>query len=210
MTTYSDLSALRFCLQGVKGLRDAFAVRVTAEWADLLHRLKFLDESGVNLGLTRLYGRAAPGERVVEATPGTSGPRYTVVATLGGNGVQSPLVFERAMTSMTFETYVDEVLAPTLRRDEILLLDNLSSHKSRQAQATLEARGVQVIFLAPYSPDLNPIEKCWTKVKHAFRAAQARTGEALIDALREALRSVSGSDVLAWFAHCGYEIASIV
>jgi transposase len=191
----------------VKQLRAAFAVRVSTELAALLSRLKFLDEFGVNLGLTRLYGRAAPGERVVEATPGTSGPHYTVVATVGVNGVQAPLLFEGAMTTLIFETYVDDVLAPTLQPGEILLLDNLSAHKGGPAQATLEAGGVQVIFLPPYSPDLNPIEKCWSKVKQALRAAKARTWDDLVDALAKALRSVSPSDVLAWFAHCGYEKA---
>lgn len=191
----------------MKRLRSAFAVRVSEELADLLARLKFLDECGVNLGLTRLYGRAAPGERVVEATPGISGEHYTVVATLGVKGVQAPLLFQGAMTTLTFETYIEDVLVPTLRRGDILLMDNLSAHKGISAQATLAARGVQVIFLPPYSPDLNPIEKCWAKVKEALRAAKARTWEDLVAALREALRSVSRSDVLAWFAHCGYQLA---
>jgi len=191
----------------VKRLRAAFAVRVTKELGDLLAHLKFLDECGVNLGLTRLYGRAAPGERVVEATPGISGIHYTVVAALGVKGVQAPLLFEGAMTTLTFETYIEDLLAPTLRRGDILLLDNLSAHKGGAAHATLAARGVQVIFLPPYSPDLNPIEKCWAKVKEALRAAKARTWEDLVAALREALLSVSGSDVLAWFAHCGYQLA---
>jgi transposase len=190
----------------VKRLRATFAARVTEELADMLHRLRFLDESGVNLGMTRLYGRAAPGERVVEATPGTSGPHYTLVAALGMQGVQAPLLFEGAMTTLTFETYIEDILAPTLRRGEILLMDNLSAHKSDQARATIEARGVHVIFLPPYSPDLNPIEKCWAKVKEALRAAKARTWEDLVKAVRDALRSVSRSDVLAWFAHCGYQI----
>lgn len=187
-------------------LRASFAVRITEELAEVLHRLKFLDESGVNLGLTRLYGRAAPGERVVEATPDTSGPHYTLVATLGLRGVQAPLLFEGAMTTLTFETYIADVLAPTLRQGEILLMDNLSAHKSDHARAVLEARGVQVIFLPPYSPDLNPIEKCWAKVKQALRAAKARTWDDLVKAVRDALRSVSQRDVLAWFAHCGYQI----
>ena len=159
----------------MKELRAAFAVRVGEKMVDILPRLKFLDESGVNLGMTRLYGRAAPGERVVEATPGASGPHYTVVATLGVNGVQAPLLFEGAMTTLAFETYIEDVLAPTLQRGEILLLDNLSAHKGSPAQATLEACGVQVVFLPPYSPDLNPIEHCWAKVKQALRAAKART-----------------------------------
>jgi len=191
----------------VKGLRAAFAVRLSEDLAAVLHRLKFLDESGVNLGLTRLYGRAAPGERVVEATPGTSGSHYTLVAALGLKGVQAPLLFEGAMTRLTFEVYIEDVLAPTLRRGEIVLMDNLSAHKSDQVRATLEARGVQVIFLPPYSPDLNPIEKCWAKVKQALRAAKARTWDDLLVAVRNALLSVSPTDVLAWFAHCGYDVA---
>ncbi len=191
----------------MKGLRAAFAVRITQELAQVLHRLKFLDESGVNLGLTRLYGRATPGERVVEATPGTSGPHYTLVAALGLQGVQAPLLFEGAMTTLTFEVYIEDVLAPTLRRGEIVLMDNLSAHKSDHIRATLDARGVQVIFLPPYSPDLNPIEKCWAKVKQALRAAKARTWEDLLAAVRKALLSISRRDVLAWFAHCGYEVA---
>jgi transposase len=191
----------------VKRLRAAFARQVSEELTALVPHLKFLDESGVNLGLTRLYGRAAPGDRVVEATPGTSGSHYTVVATLGVQGIQAPLVFEGSMTTLAFDTYAADVLAPTLRRGDILLLDNLSAHKGGQAQATLEARGVKVIFLPPYSPDLNPIEKCWAKVKQALRAAKARTWDDLIDALAKALRSISTSDVLAWFAHCGYQLA---
>ncbi len=191
----------------MKGLRAAFARRITAELAQVLQGLKFLDESGVNLGFTRLYGRAAPGERVVEATPGLSGPHYTLVAALGWNGIQAPLLFEGAMTRLTFEGYIEEVLAPTLRRGEIVLLDNLSAHKSDHSRATLEARGVQVIFLPPYSPDLNPIEQCWAKVKQALRAAKARTWDELLAAVRNALLSVSQSDVLAWFAHCGYALA---
>lgn len=188
-------------------LRAAFAVRVAEELADVLHRLKFLDESGVNLGLTRLYGRATPGERGVEATPGTSGPHYTLVAALGLKGVQAPLLFEGAMTMVTFETYIEDVLAPTLRRGDIVLLDNLSAHRSDHVRTALHARGVQLIFLPPYSPDLNPIEKCWAKVKAALRAAKARTWDDLLVAVREALLSVSQSDALAWFAHCGYEVA---
>lgn len=191
----------------MKRLRATFAVRVTEELADLLRRLKFLDESGVNLGMTRLYGRATPGERVVEATPGISGPHYTVIATLGLQGVQAPLLFEGAMTTLKFKTYIEDVLAPTLRRGDILLMDNLSAHKSDQVRAALEARGVQLIFLPPYSPDLNPIEHCWSKMKAALRAARARTWDDLVAALRTALLSVSRRDVLAWFAHCGYEMA---
>jgi len=180
---------------------------VAKELSDRGHHLKFIDESGAHLGWTRLFGRAAPGQRVVEATPGDSGPHYTGVAALGLRGVQAPWVWEGTMDTVAFETYVQQVLAPTLRRGELVLTDNLSAHKSVAARAAIEARGARLEFLPPYSPDLNPIEQCWAKVKEALRAAKARTLDALVTALREALLSITPEDALAWFAHCGYAVA---
>ena len=170
----------------------------------LVKRLKFIDECGAHLGLTRLFGRATPGQRVVEATPGHSGAHYTIVAALGRTGVQAPWMLEGAMDSAAFDTYVQRVLAPTLRRGDVVLTDNLSAHKSPAARTAIEARGARLEFLPPYSPDLNPIEKCWAKVKEALRAAKARTEEELLTALRDALLSVTRQDVVAWFVHCGY------
>jgi transposase len=168
--------------------------------------LRFLDESGVHLGLTRLFGRAAPGERVVEGTPASSGPHYTVIASLGWGGVQAPWMLEGAMTGAAFETYVEHILAPTLRPKEIVLMDNLSAHKGPKVRALIEARGARLEYLPPYSSDWNPIEECWSKVKTALRAAKARTFEELLDALGDALRAVSPDDAAAWFAHCGYTV----
>jgi transposase len=172
----------------------------------IAEHLKFIDESGVNLGLTRLCGRAAPGQRVVEATPGTSGPHYTVVAAVGLRGVQAPWLLEGAMNTVSFETYVEQILTPTCKVGDWVLLDNLSVHKGSPVRSAIEARGARVIFLPPYSPDLNPIELCWAKVKTALRAAKARNGDDLVDALATALRSVSPDDVQAWFIHCGYAL----
>jgi transposase len=169
-----------------------------------LRRLKFIDESGVNLGLTRTHGRAQPGQRVVEATPEHSSARYTTIATLGWNGVQAPWLWKGAMNAETFEAYITKHLGPRLRRGDIVVADNLSAHKCAGARAYLEARGIQLVFLPPYSPDFNPIELCWAKVKTALRAAKARTWDDLVDALAKALRSVRPCDVEAWFAHCGY------
>jgi transposase len=191
----------------VKALRQDFLERVEDEWADLLTRLRFLDEFGANLGLTRLYGRAAPGERVVEGTPGISGAHYTVVAALGGRGLKAPWVIAGAMNAITFEAYVEQVLAPTLRVGDIVVLDNLKAHKSERVVALIEARGAQLEFLPPYSPDLNPIELCWSKVKAALRAAKARTLDALLDAVADAFRSISRQDIKAWFTHCGYALS---
>lgn len=187
-------------------LRDAFAKLVSETLAPRHKDLRFLDESGVHLGLTRLFGRATSGERVVEGTPEASGPRYTMIASLGWDGVQAPWMLEGAMTDATFETYLEPILGPTLRPKEIVLMDNLSAHKGSQVRGLIETRGARLEYLPPDSPDWNPIEKCWSKVKTALRAAKARTLNELLDALGGALRAVSSDDAAGWFAHCGYTV----
>jgi transposase len=191
----------------VKALRQTFAAHVKTELSDLLSHLKFIDEIGLHLGLTRLSGRAAPGERVAEGTPDYSGPHYTTIAAIDLDGVEAPWIFEGAMTTLAFQTYIEAELAPTLRPGDIVLADNLSAHKSPEAQRLIEACGARLEFLPPYSSDFNPIELCWSKVKAALRAAKARTFEALLDALASALRSVSQMDIQSWFAHCGYALS---
>jgi transposase len=188
----------------VKGLRKEFAQEVANTLNAVIGHLKFIDECGVHLGLTRLYGRAAPGQRVVEATLGYSGPNYTLVAALSLNRVSAPWLLEGALNSLAFETYVDQVLAPTLRPGDVVVIDNLSAHKGVAIRATIEARQARVVFLPPYSPDLNPIEKCWAKVKTALRAAKAQTFDALVEAVCDALLTITPNDAAAWFAHCGY------
>jgi transposase len=173
----------------------------------LVKRLKFIDESGAHLGLTRLFGRAAPGQRIVEATPGYSGPHYTLVATLGWKEVTAPWIFEGAMNGVAFEAYVRSQLLPTLRRGDIVVLDNLSAHTGETIRQLIEARGARVQFLPPYSSDFNPIELCWSKIKMALRAAKARTFDVLMEALAKALRSISLTDIQNWFAHCGYALS---
>lgn len=174
------------------------------ELVPVLERLHFLDEFGAHLGMTRSYGRAAPGQRVVEATPDYSGPHYTVVATISLAGVKAPWVFEGSMSGAVFATYAQHELGPSLQAGDIVVIDNLSAHKNAEAQTWLEARGAQVVFLPPYSSDLNPIELCWAKVKQALRSAKARTFDALLEALRNALLSVSPEHAKAWIEHCGY------
>jgi transposase len=191
----------------VKRLRRKFSKQIKQELGELVKHLKFIDESGANLGLTRLYGRAVPGERVVEATPGHSGAHYTIVAALGWNSVTAPWVLDGAMDAAAYAIYVDKVLAPTLRAGDIVLMDNLSAHKGEMVRHLIEARGARVQFLPPYSPDFNPIELCWSKIKTALRAAKARTLDDLLKALRDALHSVSRRDIQAWFAHCGYALS---
>lgn len=188
----------------MKQLRAEYESGFVQPLADLVKRLIFIDEMGTNLGMTRLYGRAAPGQRVVETTPGHSGANYTTIAALGWYGVQAPWVMAGALDAWAFENYIEQILAPTLRRGDIVVLDNLSAHKSSRVQHIIAACGARLQYLPPYSSDFNPIEQCWSKVKTALRAAKARTWEALVEALGSALRSVNRHDAWAWFAHCGY------
>jgi transposase/uncharacterized protein YnzC (UPF0291/DUF896 family) len=190
----------------VKALRQDYQMRFVESLDKLVKRLKFLDESGTHLGLTRLCARAAPGQRIVEATPGYSGPHYTLVATLGWKAVTAPWILEGAMDRVAFEAYVRSQLLPTLRRGDIVVLDNLSAHTGETIRQLIEARGARLQFLPPYSSDFNPIELCWSKIKTALRAAKARTFEALVEALSKALRSISLTDIQDWFAHCGYAL----
>jgi transposase len=191
----------------VKALREDFQTRFVDTLGKLVKRLKFLDESGANLGLTRLFGRAAPGQRVVEATPGYSGPHYTLLATLGWQEVSAPWLLEGSIDSVAFEAYVRSQLLPTLRRGDIVVMDNLSAHTGETIRQLIEAQGARLEFLPPYSPDFNPIELCWAKVKTALRAAKARTLEDLLEAVAQALRSISLTDIQHWFAHCGYVLS---
>jgi len=171
---------------------------------EIAAQLKFIDESGAHLGLTRLFGRATPGERVSEATPSYSGKHYTVIAALGLTEVTATWLLEEAMTREAFDVYVTQVLAPTLQAGDVVLIDNLNVHKSETARRAIEARGARLEFLPPYSPDLNPIEKCWAKVKTVLRRLKARTFDELVEALNVAFQAITPEDARAWFAHCGY------
>jgi transposase len=113
-------------------------------------------------------------------------------------------MLEGAMDGAAFEVYVEQVLAPTLRQGDVVFMDNLSFHKAPRILTLIEAVGAHLEFLPPYSPDLNPIELCWAKIKTALRAAKARTFEGLLDALDAAFGSITKKDAKAWFAHCGY------
>lgn len=190
----------------MRKLRQAFQKKIQAPLGHLLDHLKFIDESGAHLGFTRLYGRATPGERVIEATPGHSGKHYTLVAALGLDEVSATWVLEGAMTQDAFEIYITYVLAPTLRKGDVVLLDNLNVHKSQVAESQIVARGARLEFLPPYSPDFNPIEPCWAKVKSVLRQRKARNLDELLEALRLAFESITPEDMRAWFSHCGYVI----
>jgi transposase len=165
-----------------------------------------VDESGATLAMIRRYGRATPGQRVVDHGPDNSGDNYTMLAALGLKGLEAPWVVDGAVNGDIFRCWVREVLCPTLQPGDIVLWDNLSAHKVAGVEDLLTARGARLLRLSPYSPDFNPIEQCWSKRKTFLRRTKARTVEALIDAIKQALDTVTAADICGWFTHCGYSV----
>jgi transposase len=187
----------------VRQLRAEFQER---SLSFVLDHLRFLDETGMSLALTRLYGRAAPGARVVDTVPQNYGESISLLAAFSLQGLSAPMTVEGAVDAEVFRIYGEQVLGPTLCPGDIVLMDNLAVHKVTGIEEVIHARGARVEYLPPYSPDLNPIEKCWAKLKTALRHAKARTREALEEALKQVLQTISAADALAWFAHCGYPV----
>lgn len=181
--------------------------RFRKEVAELeVEHFKFLDESSINIDLTRWYGRAAPGQRVVESVPQPSGPQTTTLAVIGWTGITAPLVLSGSVNGTVFYGYIQECVLPTLQPGDILFMDNLSAHKVAGLDELIRACGAHLIYLPPYSADFNPIELAWSKVKTILRRLKARTLPDLIDALQQALLAITPQDIHAWFAHCGYAI----
>ncbi|MCZ7582083.1 MAG: IS630 family transposase [Deltaproteobacteria bacterium] len=166
--------------------------------------LIFLDESGAKTNMTRLYGRAFDGGRVVDASPHGHWNTTTMISALWFNGQTVDWVIDGATDGAAFETYIEHVLAPRLRAGDVVVMDNLAPHKSPAVTHLIEAVGAQVRYLPPYSPDLNPIEKMWSKIKAYLRKVKARTLDALFRAIGEALRTVTADDAFGWFKSCGY------
>ena len=167
---------------------------------------KFIDESGMNLAMTRLFGRAPRGERVVDAVPQNYGSNVTMIGALSLQGLDAVMTVNGATDGDVFQAYVEQVLGPTLVAGDVVIMDNLGAHKVAGIREAIERQGAQVVYLPPYSPDLSPIEPCWSKIKTALRKAKARTRDALERALAEAMSTVTVVDARNWFMHCGYTI----
>ena len=165
-------------------------------------RLVFVDETGVTTAMTPAYGRAPKGERV-EASAPASWESVTVIAAMGLDGVRAPLAFEGAVNAATFLAYVEQVLVPALRRGDVVVFDNLSSHLSPAVSEAIGRAGAVVLPLPPYSPDFSPIEEMFSKFKEFLRRIGARAKEHLYDAIGEGLREVTPEDILGWFRHAG-------
>jgi transposase len=169
-------------------------------------RLIYVDEAAATTAMARRRARAAPGERAVGEVPCGHWSVTTMVAAIGLTGVVAALTYAGATDAEAFATFVEEVLGPQLRSGDVVVLDNLSAHKTERVRRGVEARGASLVFLPPYSPDLNPIEKAWSKVKAWLRTRAVRTALALGYAIGEALDRISPADCRGYFASCGIPV----
>ena len=166
--------------------------------------LVFIDESGIATNLVRLYGRALKGERVAGRAPYGRWERLTVLGGLSLGGMIACMSVEGATDTDVVLAFAERVLVPALRPGQVVILDNLSPHRAARVRAVIERAGCRLLFLPPYSPDLNPIEQAWSKLKTLLRGMGARTKEALEAALGTVLDALTAADARGWFAHCGY------
>lgn len=165
-----------------------------------------IDECGTHTSMDRDRARAPRGQRAYGRVPRNRGPNTTLLASMTLEGAMGEaMVVEGATDRFVFEAYTEHFLAPTLEEGQIVLLDNLPAHKTDRVRELIEERGAEVWFLPSYSPDLNPIEEAFSKVKALLKKAVARTKGALVEAIAQALAAVTPEDARGWFAHSGYE-----
>jgi transposase len=171
-------------------------------------RLVFVDECSTNTSLAPLYGWSRCGERVHQKAPRNWGKNLTLLASITREGGMGPcLTVEGATTKEVFESYIEQVLAPTLRDGQVVVMDNLElSHKGERVKELIEERGCELIYLPPYSPDFNPIEQAFSKIKNLLREARARVYEALVEVIGKALSAITLEDSQGFFEHCGYHV----
>ena len=167
-------------------------------------RLVFIDESAAKTNLTRLRGRAPRGQRLVCHAPHGHWRTTTMISSVRLDGTSACLTIEGATDTEVFAAYVREILCPTLQPGDVVVMDNLAPHKDPAVLELIAQRGAAVRFLPAYSPDLNPIEKMWSKVKGALRSLEARTQPSLHQAISLALSKITRQDAVNWFASCGY------
>jgi transposase len=167
-------------------------------------RLIFVDECGTHTSLAPIYGYAPRGERLRLSVPRKRGKNTTLLSSMTLLGMGPSLAVEGATTSRVFETYVEKVLAPSLEEDHVVVMDNLGAHRPKRIRELIEQRGCELVYLPAYSPDYNPIEEAFAKIKNLLRKAAARTKEALLEAIGAALSAISAQDAWGFFEHAGY------
>ena len=167
-------------------------------------RVVVIDESSTHLGMTSPYARAPRGARAYAQQPRNYGKNMTLLAGLRLEGMSAPMLIEGAVNTIVFETFVEQVLLPTLHQGDIVIVDNLSAHKSKRVVSLLASKHCQLLFLPAYSPDFSPIENAFAKIKQCLRVAHAQTLDALIEALGHALAAVSPFDAIGFFTNAGF------
>jgi transposase len=183
--------------------------RKREEWEECmpgldLDKLVFFDEIGVNTKMVRLHGRCLQSQRLVDFAPAGHYSSSTLLSGMRLDGIVAPMLIDGPVNGETFAGYVEDCLVPVLEPGDILIIDNLPAHKSVRVTAAVEGAGCMLVYLPAYSPDLNPIENMWSKVKESIRTAAARTLDKVVDAVAVALHSVTLSDCQGFFSHCGY------
>jgi transposase len=163
---------------------------------------------GTNTSLSPIYGWSKKGQRARCAVPRNRGKNTTLLASMSLEGMGPSLAVEGATTTRVFETYVERVLAPTLREGQMVVMDNLSAHKGERVKELIEGRGCELLYLPSYSPDLNPIEEAFGKMKGLLRKVEARSREALLEALGWVISAISDQDARGFFEHCGYRVVA--
>ena len=166
----------------------------------------FLEESGAKTNMTRLWGRAPRGERAHDSAPHGHWCVRTMISSIHPDGSTACMTVDGATDTAVFEAYVREMLVPSLRPGDIVVMDNLRPHKSPSVTALIESAGTPAEYLPPYSPDLNPIEKMWSKIKSSLRSAGARTSATLDAAISAAFSTVTAADAVEWFKSCDYSV----
>ena len=169
-------------------------------------RFVFVDETSTNLTYCRRYGRAPAGRRLDQAVPLHGGPNVTLIAALTPDGLGALLSVNGAVNGDVFAAYLDQVLGPSLRPGDVVVLDNLSVHKVEGLDEIVKKHGARLRYLPPYSPDFNPIELAFSKLKTWLRTAKARTRDLLEEAIRTAAEWITEQDAKNWFDHCGYHV----
>lgn len=169
-------------------------------------RFVFVDECSTNISLSLIYARAPRGERAYGKAPRNWGKNVSLICAIDSEGVKPSMSVEGAVDGKAFESYVERFLVPKLKRGQIVVMDNLSVHKSKRVQRLVEDAGCELVFLPPYSPDMNPIEEAFSKVKGILRKAGARTREALVEATGHALDAITPQDISGFYTDCGYRL----
>jgi transposase len=167
-------------------------------------KLVFVDECGLHTSLAQIYGYAPKGERLRLSVPRTRGRNTTLLASMTIEGMGPSLAVEGATTAGVFEAYIEKVLLANLRAGQIVVMDNLGAHRPKRIRELIEGRGCELIYLPAYSPDYNPIEEAFSKIKGLLRRAAARSKGALVEAMGVALSEVSAADAWGFFEHAGY------